>query len=133
VIVMTAPLIPGLTDMELDRLLEAAYKVGARQAHYTVVRLPYEVKDLFTEWLRTHRPERADHVLSLIRQTREGKLYDSTFGQRRTGTGVYADLIAKRFKLARKRIGYKPDDYASLRTDLFRPPEQNGQVAFDFI
>lgn len=132
VIVMTAPLIPALTDMELENLLKAAFEAGARRAHYTIVRLPYEVKDLFTEWLKTHRPERAQHVLSLIRQTRGGKLYDSTYGQRITGTGVYADLIAKRFSLARKRIGYMTGDYANLRTDLFQRPEQNGQVAFDF-
>jgi DNA repair photolyase len=99
------------------------------------VRLPYEVKDLFTEWLQTHRPERASHVLSLIRQMRGGKLYDSTFGKRRSGTGVYAELIAKRFTLAKKRIGY-PQEYDTMRTDLFRPlpewAEKNGQVAFQF-
>ncbi len=95
VTVMTAPLIPALTDMEMEKLLEAAWDAGARSAHYTLVRLPYELKDLFGEWLRAHRPDRAEHVLSLIRQTRGGKLYDSDYSQRRRGTGAYADLIAR--------------------------------------
>ncbi|HEU0117782.1 MAG TPA: PA0069 family radical SAM protein [Alphaproteobacteria bacterium] len=131
VTVMAAPLIPALTDMELENILEAAYEMGARRAHYTLVRLPYEVKDLFTEWVRTHRPDRPEHVLSLIRQTRGGKLYDADFSQRRSGTGVYAELIAQRFKKAKKRIGYS-DAYPDMRLDLFRKPELNGQVAFDF-
>jgi len=131
VTVMTAPLIPGLTDMEMEKLLEAAYAHGARHAHYTVVRLPYDLKDLFREWLETHRPDRAKHVLSLIRETRGGKLYDAEYGQRRRGTGVYADLIARRFALARKRIGFSTD-YDDDNTSLFRPPERHGQLGFTF-
>ena len=107
VTVMTAPLIPGLNDMEMENLLEAAWDAGARSAGYTLVRLPYELKDLFAEWLQTHRPDRAEHVLSLIRQTRGGKLYDADFSQRRRGTGPYAELIRRRFKLAcRRRLGF---------------------------
>jgi DNA repair photolyase len=131
VTVMTAPLIPGLNDMELDKLLEAAYEAGARGAHYTVVRLPYDLKDLFREWLETHRPARAKHVLNLIRNTRGGKLYDADYSQRRSGTGVYADLIAQRFALAYDRIGYGKERI-SLRTDLFHPPSLAGQLAFGF-
>ena len=135
VTVMVAPLIPALTDMEMDRIMEAAYAAGARSAHYTLVRLPYELKELFAEWLKTHRPERADHVLSLIRQTRGGKLYDADYSQRRRGTGVYADLIAQRFALARKRIGFDKDNWKSrweFETSLFQPPEQGGQLNFSF-
>jgi DNA repair photolyase len=131
VTVMVAPLIPGLTDMEMERLLEAAYSAGARHAHYALVRLPHEVKDLFSEWLQTHRPDRAAHVLSLIRQTRGGKLYDSTFGQRRSGSGAYADLIADRFELATKKFGFNLEPY-DMRCDLFRPPDRAGQMAFRF-
>ena len=98
VTVMTAPLIPALTDMEMEKILGAAWDAGARSAHYTLVRLAYDLKDLFKEWLETHRPDRASHVLSLIRQTRGGKLYDADFSQRRRGTGVYADLIAEPFQ-----------------------------------
>lgn len=131
VTVMTAPLIPGLNDMEMEKLLEAAWEAGAREAHFTVVRLPYEVKDLFAEWLRVHRPERADHVLSLIRQTRGGKLYDADYSQRRRGTGPYAELIAQRFALAVKRIGFNQDDW-DYDFSLFRPPALDGQGRFEF-
>src|SRR6202012_3762060 len=104
-------LIPGLNDMELDHLLEAAYQAGARGAHYTLVRLPYELKDLFREWLETHRPDRAKHVLNLIRDTRGGKLYDADFSQRRRGTGAYADLLQQRFALAYDRLGFSREKF----------------------
>ena len=87
-----------------------------------LVRLPFEVKDLFGEWLQTHYPDRADKVLSLIRETRGGKLYDANYNQRMTGQGVYADLIAQRFALAKKRYGFD-GARTPLRTDLFRAPE----------
>ncbi len=131
VTVMTAPLIPGLNDMELEKLLEAAWDAGAREAHFTVVRLPYELKDLFREWLETHRPDRAGHVLSLIRQTRGGKLYDADYTQRRRGTGAYADIIAHRFALATKRIGFNREDW-DYDLSLFRKPETGGQLGFVF-
>lgn len=131
VTVMVAPIIPGLTDMEMEKILAAAYEAGARSAHYTVVRLAYDLKELFQEWLATHRPERKEHVLSLLRQMRGGKLYDASFGQRRTGTGPLADLIADRFALACKRIGFNRRD-RDLRTDLFHESARNSQLAFTF-
>jgi len=132
VTVMAAPMIPGLNDMEMDKILEAAWEAGARSAHYTLVRLAYDLKQLFEEWLQTHRPERAAHVLSLIRQTRGGKLYDADFSQRRRGTGVYADLIEQRFVIACKRIGFNRQESGYLRTNLFQPPERDGQMGFRF-
>jgi DNA repair photolyase len=129
VTVMAAPMIPGLNDMEMERILQSAYDAGARDAEYTVVRLPYELKTLFEEWLRTHYPDRAEKVLSHIRDMRGGKLYDATYGQRMTGQGVYADLIAQRFALAKKRYGYV-EQISALRTDLFRAPILNGQLDF---
>jgi DNA repair photolyase len=131
VTVMTAPLIPGLNDMEMEKLLQAAWGSGARAAHFTVVRLPYELKDLFREWLKTHRPDRAEHVLSLIRQTRGGKLYDADYSQRRRGRGPYADLIAHRFALACRRIGFNRQDW-DYDLSLFRKPETGGQMGFAF-
>jgi DNA repair photolyase len=126
VVVMAAPMIPGLNDMELEQILQSAYDAGARDAHYTLVRLPYELKDLFGEWLRTHMPDRADRVLSLIRQTRDGKLYDADFSQRMTGQGAYAELLANRFALAKKRYGLGAQhEHEGLRIDLFRPPSQD--------
>jgi DNA repair photolyase len=129
--IMTAPMIPALNDMEMEKILEAAWEAGARSAHYTMVRLPYDLKDLFRTWLMTHRPDRTEHVLSLIRDTRGGKLYDADYSQRRRGTGAYADLMAQRFKLATKRIGFNEQD-VSLRADLFRKPAVGGQLGFDF-
>ena len=132
VTVMAAPMIPGLNDVELERLLQSAADAGARTAMYTVVRLPYEVKTLFEEWLHAHYPERAERVLSLIRETREGKLTDSEFHQRMTGQGAYADLIAQRFALAQKRYGFEKN-MTPLRCDLFRAPaEEKPQLAFMF-
>jgi DNA repair photolyase len=103
--VMSAPIIPGLTCHELESILEAAAKAGAERAGMTIVRLPYEIKTLFQEWLRGHAPDRADKVLSLIRQCRDGQLNQSEFGTRMGGTGPYAELIQKRFALAVKRLG----------------------------
>lgn len=129
--VMAAPMIPALNDMEMERILEAAYDAGARWAGYTLVRLPYELKDLFSEWLRTHRPGRAGHVLSLIRQTRGGKLYDADYSQRRRGTGAYAELLRRRFAAATRRLGLNQKENW-LECGLFRPPERAGQMAFVF-
>ena len=132
VTVMAAPMIPGLNDMEMEHILQSAYDAGARDAHYTLVRLPYELKQLFEEWLSTHYPDRSSRVLSLIRQTHNGKLYDSAFGVRRTGEGPYAELLADRFELAKKRIGLGLES-AGLCTDLFRAPQPDkGQLALEF-
>jgi len=123
--VMAAPMIPALNDHELEGILERAYEAGARQAGYVILRLPLEIKDLFREWLGAEQPGRASHVMSLIRSMRGGKDYDMEWGKRMKGTGVYAELIAKRFKLACERLGLNKDS-RPLRTDLFQPPPLAG-------
>lgn len=102
---LLAPIIPALNDMELESMLEAARDAGASSAGYVLLRLPLEIAELFEEWLRAHFPERAEHVMSLIRQSRGGRHYDSRFGTRMRGEGAFADLLAQRFALARKRLG----------------------------
>ncbi|MBI1340031.1 PA0069 family radical SAM protein [bacterium] len=131
VTVMTAPLIPALNDMELERLLEAAAGAGARRAGYVLIRLPREVSALFIEWLESAYPDRARRVMTLIRQMRGGMDYVSDWGARQKGTGPYAQLIANRFSIAAKRLGLDRP-IADLRTDLFRPPERvlaDGQMS----
>ena len=108
--VLSAPMIPGLNDPELERIMDAAHRAGARHAGYVLVRLPSELREMFTAWLHEHVPDRARRVLSLIRETRAGALNDSRFGQRFTGSGVYADLLAQRFDRAQKRLGYAARD-----------------------
>jgi DNA repair photolyase len=125
--VMVAPIIPALTDHEMERILEAAGAAGASSAGYVLLRLPHEVKELFEGWLEAHVPERAAHVLSLVRQCRGGRLYDATFGRRMRGEGPYAELIARRFASARRRLGLVAET-RSLRTDLFTPPAAGGQL-----
>jgi DNA repair photolyase len=104
--VMVAPVVPMITDAELEHILEAAHGHGARAAGYVLLRLPHELKQVWREWLQLHYPERAEHVMSLIRQMRGGRDYDSAFGTRMKGQGPFADLIAQRFGKARKRLGY---------------------------
>ncbi len=104
--VMVAPVVPMLTDRELEHILEAAHAHGARAAGYTLLRLPHELKQVWREWLQLHYPERAAHVMSLIRQMRGGKDYDSRFGIRSRGEGPFADLIAQRFAKAHARLGF---------------------------
>ena len=128
VMVMVAPVIPVLTDHELERILTAAREAGAVDASCLLVRLPHEVKDLFTEWLEREHPAKAKHVLSLIRQQRDGKLNDPRFGDRMKGQGEYAQLLSTRFNVAKKRLGFA--GRAPLRTDLFRaPPRAGDQLA----
>jgi DNA repair photolyase len=103
--VMTSPMIPGLNDAELEKLVEAAARAGARDVRMILLRLPHELRALFEDWLNTHYPERAKHVLNLIRQTRGGALNESGFHQRFIGTGVYADLLRKRFERAARQWG----------------------------
>jgi len=103
--VLISPLIPGLTDQDLERVLEAAARAGASRAGSLLIRLPLELKDLFADWLQIHFPERAGKVLGLIRQCRAGKLNDSQFGTRFTGTGPIAELLRQRFDLAAGRLG----------------------------
>ena len=121
--VLLAPVIPAITDHEMEDMLAAAKEAGASRAGYVLLRLPHEVKILFREWLAEHYPDRAKHVMSLINQARGGKDYDAEFGQRMTGTGAYAELLRMRFELARRKCGF--DDAHGrheLATDLFRPP-----------
>ena len=124
--VMVAPIIPGLTDMEMERILERSAAAGVRQAGYVLLRLPLEIGDLFTEWLRANCPDRANRVLSLMRSARGGKLYDAKWGERMLGDGPYAWMIGRRFELASNRLGFNADSVA-LRTDLFTPPARPGQ------
>jgi DNA repair photolyase len=119
--VLIAPVIPVITDAELETLLEQAVAAGARQAGYVLLRLPHELRDLFAEWLQTHHPGKAAHVLSLLEQLRGGKLNDPRFGTRMTGNGVYADLLRRRFLLASQRLRIDGHD-PGLATDLFSPP-----------
>jgi DNA repair photolyase len=129
--VMVAPLIPALTDAELENILQAAQDCGTRHAAWILLRLPFDTKELFEQWLAHHRPERRDHVLSLIRQARGGKLNQSEFGKRFTGDGPYVAMIRQRFQLACKKLGLD-GERAKLRTDLFRlPPRTGDQLALD--
>lgn len=118
--VMVAPVIPMITDRELEAILEAAFDAGARAAGYVLLRLPHELKEVWREWLQLHYPERAGHVMSLVRQMRGGKDYDSAFGRRMRGEGPFADLIAARFARARQRLGF--DGLPSLDATRFVPP-----------
>jgi DNA repair photolyase len=124
--VMVAPVIPGLNDMEMERILERAASIGGKNAGYVLLRLPLEIGDLFTEWLKANCPDRASRVLSLMRSTRGGKLYDAKWGERMRGDGPYAWMIGRRFELAAKRLGLN-ENSVELRTDLFTPPSLPGQ------
>jgi DNA repair photolyase len=125
VIVNVSPMIPGLTDHEIERIVERAAKAGARFAHYSVLRLSHELKDLFREWLAAARPDRAERVMSMVRQTRGGKDNDPRFGLRMVGEGPVADMMIARFRAARRRFGLD-GRIAPLRTDLFKVPPRPG-------
>lgn len=122
--VMVAPLIPGLNDHEMEDILAAAKDAGAVAAEYILLRLPLEIRDLFEEWLAAHAPDRAAKVMALVRDTRGGKAYDSDFSQRMRGTGVYAEMLRERFRIARKRAGFLNNAASGFhqRTDLFIRP-----------
>jgi len=125
--VMAAPMIPGLNDHELESILEASKAAGAISAGYVVLRLPLEIKDLFAEWLEAQVPLRAKHVLTLIRDIRDGRLNHAQFGQRMKGSGAYADLLSQRFRLAQKRIGLNMTrELQSLDCSQFRRPPKAG-------
>ena len=122
--VMAAPVIPGLNDHELERILQAAADAGAWRAFYTLLRMPHEIKALFRDWLAIHQPLKADRVTSLQRQCRGGRLNDAAFGRRMRGQGPYAGLIARRFDVSKRRFGLDRE-FPPLRTDLFtRPTDQ---------
>ncbi|QKC99847.1 PA0069 family radical SAM protein [Mesorhizobium sp. NZP2298] len=116
--VMVAPIIPGLTDQEMERILDSARAAGAREAGYVVLRLPLEVSPIFKDWLLRHYPDRYRHVMSLIRSMRDGKDYDSEWGKRMKGAGPYAWQIGRRFEITAKRLGLNAER-RTLRTDLF--------------
>jgi DNA repair photolyase len=124
--VMVAPVIPGLTDMEMEQILERAAAVGVGGAGYVLLRLPLEIGDLFSEWLAANCPDRASRVMSLMRSTRGGKLYDAKWGDRMVGEGPYAWMIGRRFEMAAQRLGLNQRS-VELRTDRFTAPTLAGQ------
>ncbi|MHA1538017.1 MAG: PA0069 family radical SAM protein [Alphaproteobacteria bacterium] len=125
--VMAAPMIPALNDAELDNILQAAAAAGAGEAGYILLRLPLELKALFADWLQSHFPGKARHVLSLVRETRGGKLYRSQFGARMVGQGPYAELLEARFKTACRRLNLNRRRF-DLDTSQFEAPANAGQL-----
>jgi DNA repair photolyase len=125
VAVMTAPIIPGLNDSEIEAILETARDAGAESAGYVLLRLPLELKELFREWLQTDFPDRAARVINILRSMHGGKDYVAEFGVRQRGTGPYAEQIGARFRLALKRL-HLNERNLELRTDLFRRPVRPG-------
>lgn len=121
--VNVAPIIPFINEPEIERILEAARDAGAVRAHYTVVRLPWEVAPLFEQWLQAHFPDRQQRVMNRIRDMRGGKAYDADFSQRMKGGGLWADLIRQRLVKAASRLGLDRK-LPPLRTDLFVPPRR---------
>lgn len=120
--VLCSPMIPMINDRELEALLEAAHDAGAQSASYMLLRLPREVGPLFEQWLAAHYPQRANHVMSLIRQVRGGEIYDSRFGHRFRGEGPFAELLAKRFEVAMRRLGLNRRGGFGLDCAAFAPP-----------
>jgi DNA repair photolyase len=120
--VMVAPIIPGLNDTEIERILDSTAALGVKQAGYVLLRLPLEVRDLFREWLLANFPDRHQHVFKLIRETRAGKDYDSSWGKRMTGGGPIAWMIGRRFELACEKLGFNRTG-TPLTTEHFRPPQ----------
>lgn len=120
--VMVAPVIPALTDGDMEQILTRAHQAGARKAGYVFLRLPHELSDLFEQWLQQYFPLKASHVMSIVKQSRGGKAYQSGFGQRMRGEGVFADLLAHRFKLSCQKLGMS-GERLGFRTDLFKVPD----------
>ena len=123
---LVAPVIPAINDAEIERILEALAEAGVRHAGYVLLRLPLELKDLFREWLIENFPDRYRHVINLIRETRGGKDYDSTWGKRMTGSGPIAWMIGRRFEVACQRLGF---NLTSMKTTTahFRPPRPSAE------
>jgi DNA repair photolyase len=126
VTVLVAPLIPVLNDSDLETLLSAARAAGAVDAGYVVLRLPYELDEMFVDWLQKFAPTKAEHVMSRIRDLRGGKNYEAEFGKRMRGTGIFSDLVARRFKMTYRRLAFPGGP--SLRSDLFVRPNLSGQM-----
>ncbi|MCX7380181.1 MAG: PA0069 family radical SAM protein [Alphaproteobacteria bacterium] len=119
--VLAAPMIPALNDAEMERILEASARAGARWGGYILLRLPHELKQIFEDWLNQHFPDRARHVLELIRETRAGGLNSAKYGERFSGTGVYADMLSRRFALAARQWGL--DNRETLDCTQFHVPD----------
>ncbi len=126
--VLVAPVIPALTDRYLESILEQARLAGARYAGYVLLRLPHEVKDLFQEWLRFNVPEKADHIMTILRDTRGGKEYVARWGERQRGIGKHADLLAARFSLATRRLGLN-QERREPNLGAFRVPGRQEQMS----
>jgi len=124
--VMMAPIVPGLNDHEIERVLDSAANAGAREAGYVILRLPLEVSPIFKDWLLRHYPDRYRHVMSLIRSMRDGKDYDSEWGKRMKGAGPYAWQIGRRVEMAAKKFGLN-QERSRLRTDLFMGSERGAE------
>jgi DNA repair photolyase len=127
--VMVAPVIPALTDHELERILAAASEAGARSAGYVMLRLPHEVAELFRQWLAEHQPLRQSHVMARVRELRGGRDNDPGFGARMRGQGIYAELFRRRFELASRKYGFDRSARLQLDTTRFRPPTLGGQMS----
>jgi DNA repair photolyase len=125
VAVMVAPIVPAITDSEIERIMAAAHAAGAREAGYVLLRMPLEIKELFREWLMTEFPNRAAHSINILRSMHGGKDYTPEWGVRQRGSGPYAAQIGARFRLAAKRLGINAWT-TKLRTDLFQPPVAKG-------
>ncbi len=126
--VLASPMIPGLNDAELEAILVAGHGAGARHANTILVRLPLEISELFREWLEAHYPDRARRVMNLIRQCRDGAVYQSRFGERMKGSGPYADLLQQRFKRTCRQLGLATGaDRYVLETRHFRAPDVPGR------
>lgn len=126
VTVLVAPVIPFINDNEMEQIVAASAEVGAQSIHYIMLRLPHEVAPLFEEWLIQHYPDRAAHVLQRIMDMRGGKLYDSRFGKRMTGEGLFADIINQRFHLARRKHGLADERLSLLDCSQFKEPPKEG-------
>jgi DNA repair photolyase len=129
--VLAAPLIPFVNDSELEQILQRAAGAGATHAGYVLLRLPLEVADLFRGWLQTHMPERAEHVMALMRDTHGGAASSNAFGERMRGSGAWAKLLRDRFHLACRRHGLDTGYAVQLDTTRFRPPSRHGQMGLD--
>jgi DNA repair photolyase len=131
--VLVAPIVPVITEHEVEDVLAAAREAGATVAAYTMLRLPWEVKDLFREWLAEHFPDRAEHVMSVVRAMRGERDNDPNFGTRMKAVGPFAELMRQRFRLARRRLGYADDRNTDLPTNLFSPPRRtHPQMGLEF-
>jgi len=129
VCVLIAPVVPFITDQQIEPVLKAAWEHGARQAGYVLLRLPWEVKDLFKDWLERHYPLKAKHVMSRVHEMRGGRDNDPCFGSRMVGSGHFADILEKRFEIACRRLGFSSERGRVLDKSLFAAPRETTQLA----